>query len=453
MATLSLKPYQQRARDFVLSATHCGLWLEMGLGKTAATLAAVKALLWSGDAKQVLVIAPKRVAMGVWSNEINKWAQFNDLSYQVLVGPAKLRMDRLKIPADIYVINYENLIWLVELWGEHWPYDCVVVDESTKLKAPSGKRFRALRRVRKYITRIVQLTGTPAPNGYLDLWSQVCLLDGGLRLGKSFGAYKRRWFRTTDYQGYRWELLPGAKAEIDTRIVDLFISMRAEDYITLPELVINDIPLELSAWDKALYKDLENELFLQLGNTSIEVINAAAATGKCHQFANGAVYLVDPETRERSVISVHDLKLDALDSVIEEANGSPVMVAYWYNSDRDRLKERYPWAENITDSDDMEARWNAGEVSLMLVHPDSAGHGLNLQEGPGHDLFWFSLTWSCDLYEQLNKRLHRTGQQQRVIVHRPIVVGTLDEEMVERVETKMSVQELLKKRMERLYEF
>jgi len=446
---VTLAPYQDRAQRFALETAYCGLWLEMGLGKTAATLTTVKALLWAGDVQKVLVVAPRRVALSVWPGEIEKWAQFHELTYQVLIGTPKQRTARLNLEADIYIINYENLVWLQDLYRDLWPFELVVLDEASKLKAPSGKRFRAMRKARKHTERVIQLTGTPAPNGYLDLWSQVFLLDQGLRLGKSFGAYKSRWFKPTDYHGYRWELMPGSKKEIDNLISDLFISMSADDYVKLPELLINDIAVELKPTDMVLYKDFEDEMFMHLGDRAVEVFNAAAATNKCHQFANGAVYLVDEESGERDVLPVHDLKLDVLDSVIEEAAGSPVMVAYWFNSDRDRLAARYPGAENIADSDDMEAKWNAGEVPLMLVHPAQAGHGLNLQEGPGHTLFWFSLTWSCDLYEQLNKRLHRTGQTQRVTIHRPIVTGTLDEEMIVRVESKATVQELLKARMER----
>lgn len=440
-------PYQRRATEFALENRKCALWLDMGLGKTASTLLAVKRLVWSGETNKVLVVAPLRVARSTWPAEIAKWDDFNELTYTVLAGATQAqRLRRLDADVDIYLVNYELLKWLVNHYGKRWPFDTVVLDESSRMKSPSSHRFRAMRRALPYVRRLIELTGTPSPNGLLDLWSQAYLLDGGERLGKTFGAYKQRWFYAGDYYGYTLVPYSHAQRQIEKKLSDICMSMRAEDYLDLPELVSVTVPVDMGPRALKAYKALEDDMYAVLDTAEVEVFNTAALTNKCLQFANGAVYMTDEQDPEkRHTHLAHDAKLDALEELLEDVN-EPVLVAYWYQSDLERLQARFPDGEVLGGDDALIERWNAKQVSLMFIHPGSAGHGLNLQAG-GNVLVWFSMTWNLELYQQTNARLHRQGQEKPVIVHHLVCTGTLDEVVMERLASKAAVQDLLIERM------
>ena len=417
--------YQQRAEEFIIEHDASALFLDMGLGKTVITLSALLTLLTLGEIRRVLVIAPLLPARETWPAEIEKWSHTNDMCYSVAIGSEKDRLEALAKSTDIVIINRENVVWLVDHYRQKWPFDCVVIDELSSFKNPGAKRFRALKRVRKYITRIVGLTGTPAPNGLLDLWSQVYLLDQGERLGRTLTGYREHYF-TPDRWGpagvvFSWRLKEGAEKRIHERIADICISMdKADD---LPEMVSVERPVFLPPAVLAQYKRLERDLFLTIPDGEIDAVNAAVLAGKLLQYAGGAVYDTDG-----GVIKLHDEKLLALDQLIEEANGQSVLVFYNYKHELARLSERYPEAVHIQEPEAV-SRWNAGGIPILLANPASAGHGLNLQHG-GHIIVWFSLTWNLEYYEQANKRLHRRGQDKPVLIHHLISQGTIDEEIL-----------------------
>jgi len=404
------------------------------------TLSAIVELMYDRfDVARVLVIAPKLVAETVWAEEAAKWDHTRHLRISKVLGSAQERVAALRRPADIYVINRENVPWLVERVGAKWPFDMVVVDELSSFKSPKTKRFRALRRVRPLIKRIVGLTGTPAPNGLIDLWSQIYLLDQGERLGKTLTSYRDRFFKPGRRNGhivYEWIPKPGAEERIYELLSDLCVSMSAEDWLELPERVDVEVPVVLDAEAMMKYKQLEKDLLLPLEGDVVTADTAGVLTNKLLQLANGAVY-----DTARGVHEIHDAKLDALEELIEQAQGKPLLVFYAYQHDLERIKRRFPWAATMDEPGVVE-RWNRREVPLLLAHPASAGHGLNLQEGGNH-IVWFGLTWSLELYEQANARLHRQGQTERVIVHHLVAKGTVDENVMGALARKEATQDAL----------
>ena len=414
--------YQQYATEYIKSHPVAAVLLDMGLGKTAISLTALLDLLFdSFEAHRILVIAPLRVARDTWPAEIEKWDHLNMLTYSVAVGTEKDRKAALMRDADIYIINRENVQWLVEQSGIPFTFDTVIVDELSSFKNHQSKRFKALMKVRPRIKRIVGLTGTPSANGLMDLWAEFKVLDMGQRLGRFIGMYRNNYFRPDKRNGqiiYSYKLLPGADKAIYKQISDITISMKATDHLKMPELVMNTHTVELSDDEREHYDELKQTLVLQLPEKEITVANAAALTGKLLQMANGAIYDDDSDH-----IHIHDRKLDALEDLIEGANGKPVLVAYWFKHDLERIKSRFKVREIKSSSDIRE--WNAGKIPVAVIHPASAGHGLNLQTG-GSTLIWFGLTWSLELYQQTNARLWRQGQQDTVVIHHIITDDTVD---------------------------
>jgi len=408
------------------------------------TLTAIDDLIYNRfEVNKVLVIAPLRVAQTVWAAEIKKWDHLNHLTIsQVTGGSQKKRIKALGTKVDIYTINRENLTWLVGLYGEYWPFDMVVIDELSSFKSASAERFKSLRRVRKHIKRIVGLTGTPAPNSLQDLWPQVYLLDQGERLGKTLGGFRDRYFYpVTGYgSGGRtytdYEIKPGAEEAVYERLEGLCVSMKAEDWLGLPERIDVRVEVELSEKANEEYQTLKRQKVLELAESDISADDAGVLANKLLQMANGAVYDEDKKVHE-----IHKAKLDYLEELIEAANGQPVLVFYAYKHDRDRIKKRVPIARDLKDAADIDD-WNQKKVQVMLAHPASAGHGLNLQDG-GHIIIWFGLPWSLELYQQANARLHRQGQKQSVIVHHLIAQGTIDERVMSVLGGKAAGQEAL----------
>ena len=431
--------YQQYATEYIKSHPVAAVLLDMGLGKTAISLTALLDLLFdSFEAHRILVIAPLRVARDTWPAEIEKWDHLSMLTYSVAVGSEKDRKAALMRDADIYIINRENVQWLVEQSGIPFTFDTVIVDELSSFKNHQSKRFKALMKVRPRIKRIVGLTGTPSANGLMDLWAEFKVLDMGQRLGRFIGMYRNNYFRPDKRNGqiiYSYKLLPGADKAIYKQISDITISMKATDHLKMPELVMNTHTVELSDDEREHYDELKQTLVLQLPEKEITVANAAALTGKLLQMANGAIYDDDGDH-----IHIHDRKLDALEDLIEGANGKPVLVAYWFKHDLERIKSRFKVREIKSSSDIRE--WNAGKIPVAVIHPASAGHGLNLQTG-GSTLIWFGLTWSLELYQQTNARLWRQGQQNTVVIHHIITDDTVDGRVLKALQSKEKIQDSL----------
>ena len=432
-----LHGYQERAVQFIKDTPYCALWVDMGLGKTISTLTAIADLAF--DFNNVLVIAPLRVAKSVWPVEVKKWAHTRHLTVNNLCVPLKQRKTAFTKQADIHVINRELVAQLAEYWGQDWPYDFVVIDESSSFKSHKSQRFKALRKVRNKIGRMVQLTGTPASNGLLDLWSQIYLLDGGQRLGKTYSAYRDAYF-LSDYMGYNWHLKKGSKEKIYNRLGDITLSLASEDYLDLPERVDNFIKVEMPPAVAGQYRAFERDFLTEIDGEEVTALYAAGLANKLLQFANGAVY--SGEGSDRLALGVHDLKLDALAEIIEGAAGAPVLVAYNFKSDLARIQARFKHAEVLGTEPKIIDRWNAGEIPILLAHPASAGHGLNLQDG-GRILAWFGLNWSLELYQQFNKRLHRQGQERSVIVHHIVVKDSIDESVIRALKAKDATQSAL----------
>lgn len=437
--------YQQYCIDRVCADPAIGLFLDMGLGKTAITLSAIKRLkyeMWC--VSKVLIIAPKKVAESVWSKEAAKWKQLRDLRFSFVLGTAAQRRRALDQTADIYLINRENTQWLVDYYGHNWPFDMVVLDESSSFKNHQAKRFKALKLERSRINRIVELTGTPNPRSLMDLWAQLYLLDGGKRLGRTISAYRDAWFvpdkrnRTTIFS---YAPKPGAADDIYSRISDVCVSMKAEDYLDLPELVYDDIPVVLDAAAQKAYNRLERDTLLEVDDeTVITAGTAAALRGKLLQLCNGAVYDEDGK-----VITVHDCKIEALLETVEQLNGQHAIICYNFKHDKSRLVEALKATRlrvEVYEGKKQEEAWNAGQIDLLLVQPASCGYGLNLQEG-GHHIIWFGLNDSLELYQQTNKRLHRQGQPYPVIVHHLLVQGGTDEDVIKSLGGKADVQDSL----------
>lgn len=429
--------YQKRAIERIKQQTHIGLFLDLGLGKTSITLTAIQDLINDFAVRKVLVIAPKRVAEDTWSREHQKWDHLQDLRISKVLGDAKQRTAALRADADIYVMGRDNTVWLCE--SGMFDFDMVVIDELSSFKNPQAKRFRSLRKVISKVQRVVGLTGTPSPNGLMDLWAEMYLLDRGERLGRTIGAYREAFFRpgrSNGYVVYDYIPLRGAQDEIQRRISDICISMTAEDYLQLPERIDNVIPVRLSPEELTVYRQMEKEQLLQLkDDETVVALNAAAVMNKLLQIANGAVY-----TAEGTVARIHQQKLDALDEIIDTTDG-PVLVFYSFRHDLEAIRDRFPEARMLETAKDI-SDWNAGKVRILLAHPASVGYGLNLQDG-GHVIVWYGLTWSLELYQQANARLHRQGQKMPVIIHHLIAEGTVDEQVMKALKAKDTSQTAL----------
>ena len=430
--------YQSYAMDFILAHPVSAVFLNCGLGKTVITLTAINELMYDRfEVRKVLVIGPLRVG-NVWREEIKKWNHLNHLKLSAAIGSEAERQSAFKQAADIYYINRENVQWLIEESGVPFDFDMVVIDELSSFKSGQAKRFKSLMKMRTRVKRIVGLTGTPSSNGLMDLWAEFRLLDMGERLGRYIGQYRRSYFLPDKRNGdviYSYKPLPGAEEAIYKRIGDITISMRSADYLQMPECVINEVPVWMEPRQKALYDRLKREMVISLKESEINAANAAALSGKLLQMANGAVYDEQGET-----FIIHDKKLDALEDLIEGANGKPVLIAYWFKHDLDRVKARFEIREIKTSKDI--ADWNAGRIPVALIHPASAGHGLNLQAG-GSTLIWFGLTWSLELYQQTNARLWRQGQKETVVIHHIICRNTIDEAVMEALKRKEKTQSAL----------
>lgn len=429
--------YQVYAENFILEHVACGLLLDMGLGKTVITLTAIEELMFDYfDVAKVLVIAPLRVAQNTWNAECEKWEHLKHLRISKVLGPVKERRLALNRRADVYVINRENVEWLTKECK--WDFDMVIIDELSSFKSPSAKRFRALRRMRPRINRVVGLTGTPAPNGLIDLWAQINLLDMGERLGRFIGSYRRDYFvpdKRNRQVIFSYKPREHAEEAIYKKISDICISMKACDYLKMPERIYRRIEVKMSEKEMALYSRLERDMLLPFEKGDIDAVNAAALSNKLLQMANGAVY-----DENRAVRHIHDRKLDALEDLIEGANGKPVLIFYNFIHDKDRIVKRFA-AEPLKTPEDID-KWNRGEIRIAIAHPASVGHGLNLQAG-GSTAIWFGLSWSLELYSQANARLWRQGQKNTVVIHHIITKGTIDEQVMKALEHKELGQKAL----------
>ncbi|RKO63244.1 DEAD/DEAH box helicase [Caldibacillus debilis] len=449
--------YQRYCINRIITTPALGLLLDMGLGKTVITLTAINDLKYNRFAvSKVLVIAPKKVAESTWAREARKWDHLHLLRISTVLGSAAKRIRALNTPADVYVINRENVPWLVDYYRNAWPFDMVVIDEFSSFKNHQAKRFKALAAIRPHIKRIVGLTGTPAPNGLMDLWAQIYLLDGGERLGKRITGFRERYFepdRRDRERVFTYAPKHGAEEAIQRRISDICISMKAEDYLELPDVISNTVPVHLDAKAQKAYSKLEAEMLLEVDESTIDAGSAAVLTNKLLQLCNGAVYDGD-----RNIVEIHNSKIEAFMELIEGLNGKPALVFYSFQHDRDRLlkaliKTGLRVRELKTPQD--ETDWNNHKIDILLAHPASTAYGLNLQEGGNH-VIWFGLTWSRELYEQANKRLHRQGQTEKVIIHHLVVEGSVDEDVMAALErkgeTQSALMEALKVRIERVKE-
>lgn len=432
-------PYQQEAITRILDNTHYGLLLDMGLGKTIITLTAINELIYDRLlVKKVLVIAPLRVAQSTWQDEASKFGHLQSLRFSAVLGTAAQRERALQVDADVYIINREMVKWLCDRYGYNLPFDMLVVDESSSFKNHQALRFRALRKARASFSRIVLLTGTPAPNTLLELWPQMYLLDTGKRLGRTISQYRNTFFtpdKTNGYVVYSYRLKDeAAKREIYRRIGGICMSLKAKDYITLPERIDNEIKLELPAAAQAAYRQMVRDSVIELGDAEITAFNAAALSNKLLQLANGSVY-----DEDRNVTDVHSAKLDELAEIIESNGGKPVLVFYNFLHDKDRIMRRIKDAKLLTSGDDVRD-WNAGRIHVLLAHPASCSYGLNLQAG-GNVIVWYGLTWSLEQYQQANARLYRQGQSEAVIIHHLVAKNTIDEDVLAALKRKTAGQD------------
>lgn len=431
--------YQEYATDFIVNNEISAILLQMGLGKSIITLTAIDELMLNRfDVAKILIIGPIRVVTSTWPNEIKKWEHLKFLNYSVVVGSEKERLAALKTPAHIYLINRENVDWLINKSGYKFDFDMVVIDELSSFKSYSAKRVKSLLKVRPQVKRIVGLTGTPSSNGLMDLWSQFRILDLGKRLGRFITHYRNKYFVPDKRNGaviYSYKPQIDAEERIYEAISDITISMKSKDYLNLPECIVNDVYVNLEDKEKKIYNTLKQEMFAKIKDIEIDVVNAASLSNKLLQMASGSVY-----DENKIGHNIHDKKLDALEDLIESANGKAVLVAYWFKSELERISKRFKVREIKTDKDITD--WNKGKIPVALIHPASAGHGLNLQEG-GSILIWFSLTWSLELYQQTNARLHRQGQKETVTVHHIITKGTIDEDVIKALKKKDKSQEAL----------
>jgi SNF2 family DNA or RNA helicase len=443
---MKFKPhnYQKFLIEKLIKKPKLALFVDMGLGKTVCTLTAILDLMYERfKVGRVLVIAPLRVARKTWSDEIKKWDHLKDLDYSIAVGTEEERIAALNANVDVCMINRDNVKWMVDyfLWSKQiWPFDMLVIDESSSFKSHDSQRFKSLKKVAAITRRVVLLTGTPSPNGLIDLWSQIYLLDGGRRLRKTITAYRLKYFDIGAHEGhtvYKYELKPGADKEIYNRIKDITVSLRAKDHLKMPKRVDNIIKLELPKDLRKKYDQLEEDLIVELDNEEVVTAGSkAVVTNKLLQFANGAVY-----NEDKGVSLIHDIKLAALDEILDDCFGKPVLVVYSYKHDLSRLKsylKAYKPRTLTTEKD--EDDWNAGKIPVLLAHPASVGHGLNIQNG-GSIIVWFGLTWSLELYQQLNARLFRQGQPHTVVINHLVMEGTHDEDVMARLEAKEITQD------------
>ena len=449
MKRTDLHEYQNYCVGFLKNHAEAMLILEMGLGKSAISLTAIADLMFdSFDVAKTLVIAPLRVAKTVWPEERETWEQASFLKMSVLVGSAKQREAALAAPADIYVINRENIKWLVDYLEKRripWPFDMVVIDELSSFKNHQSQRWKALKKVRSKIQRIVGLTGTPAGNGLMDLWAETCLIDNGQRLGRFIGRYREAYFRAAGMNPYtgvvfNYVPLPGAEEAIYSRISDISVSMKALDYLDMPDQVIVRHYVDMDVSERVAYDNMRDDLLVKLGDDTIDAANAAVLSGKLLQMANGAIYNDAHEMKK-----LHDKKLEALADLIEQANGQNVLVAYWFQHDHERIGEYLTdlgYVPRDLKNDTDIADWNAGRIQVGLISPASAGHGLNIQKG-GHILIWFSLVWSLEMYQQTNARLWRQGQKEVVTIHHILTRDTVDEDVLKALEKKDTTQQNL----------
>lgn len=433
--------YQNYAKDFILAHKVSALFLDCGLGKTITTLTAINELMYdSFEISKVLIIAPLRVAQSTWKDEIEKWDHLNLLRYSIAVGDEKERIRALKQNSDIYIINRENVDWLVTKSGIDFNFDMLIIDELSSFKSHTSKRFKSLLKIRPYFERVVGLTGTPSSNGLMDLWAEFRVLDLGERLGRYITHYRNEYFLPDKRNGaviFSYKPQPNAEERIYRRLADVTISMKSTEYLKMPELILNELEINLDEEDQIKYKKFKKEMVMTIQEKEIDAINAASLSNKLIQLANGSIYDEDKKFYE-----VHNKKLDKLEEIIESANGKPVLVAYWFKADKERIEKRFKVKE-IKTADDIK-QWNMGMINLALIHPASAGHGLNLQSG-GSTLVWFSLTWSLELYQQTNARLYRQGQKNTVVIHHLITKNTIDEDIMKSLKRKDKTQEALMK--------
>ena len=433
--------YQNYAKNFILAHKVSALFLDCGLGKTITTLTAINELMYdSFEISKVLIIAPLRVAQSTWKEEIEKWDHLNLLRYSIAVGDEKERLKALKQTSDIYIINRENVDWLVTISGIDFNFDMLIIDELSSFKSHTSKRFKSLLKIRPYFERVVGLTGTPSSNGLMDLWAEFRVLDLGERLGRYITHYRNEYFLPDKRNGaviFSYKPQPNAEERIYRRLADMTISMKSTEYLKMPELILNELEINLDEEDQIKYKKFKKEMVMTIQEKEIDAINAASLSNKLIQLANGSIYDEDKKFYE-----VHNKKLDKLEEIIESANGKPVLVAYWFKADKERIEKRFKVKE-IKTADDIK-QWNMGMINLALIHPASAGHGLNLQSG-GSTLVWFSLTWSLELYQQTNARLYRQGQKDTVVIHHLITKNTIDEDIMKSIKRKDKTQEALMK--------
>lgn len=428
--------YQEYAIRYIETHPISALLIDMGLGKTSITLTAIRNLLFdSFEVCKVLVIAPLRVAKNTWTDEIKKWEHLSTLTYSLIVGNENERLSALNEKADIYIINRENVDWLVNKSGYKFDFDMVVIDELSSFKNHQSKRFKSLMKVRPLVKRIVGLTGTPSSNGLMDLFAEFKILDMGKRLGYFIGQYRNTYFKPDKMNGpivYSYKPLPNAENAIYEKISDITVSMKANEYLKMPELLTSNYVVELSNSEKNQYDEMKKSLVLEITDGEITASNAASLSNKLCQLSNGAIY-----DDEQNIVEIHGRKLEALEDIIESMNGKPLLIAYWYRHDLERIKSRFSVRE-IKTSEDI-SDWNDGKIPVALIHPASAGHGLNLQNG-GSTLVWFGLTWSLELYQQTNARLYRQGQKNTVVIQHIITKGTIDEQILKALQKKNKTQ-------------
>ena len=432
--------YQKYATNFIKTHKEAVLLLDVGLGKTSCTLTAIKDLLDSGEVKKVLVIAPLRVAKITWSDEIKKWDHLSGLKYSVVVGTEKQRLKALERDADIYIINRESVEWLIHKSFKKFNYDMLVIDELSSFKSYSAKRFKALMNMRHRLNRVVGLTATPSSNSLMDLFSEYKLIDGGVRLGQYITHYREKYFDPDKRNAnviFSYKLKPFAEEAIYSKIDDITISMKAVDYLKMPPILYNEIKVELDQKERKIYEILKKDMIVALEDKEIDAMNAASLSNKLLQMANGSVY-----GEEKEVIHLHDKKLDALEEIVEAANGNSVLCAFWYKHDLERIKARFGDKCQEINSEASIRKWNSGDIQIGLIHPMSAGHGLNLQSG-GSILVWFGLTWSLELYQQTIGRLYRQGQTRSVIIHHIVSKDTIDERVMLALKNKEVSQDAL----------
>lgn len=431
--------YQKYATNFIIDHPVAAILLDMGLGKSVITLTAINDLIYNRfEVNRVLVIAPLRVANNTWPDEIKKWDHLSHLTYSVVTGNKQQRLAALRQDVNLYIINRENLKWLVEDSGVPFFYDMIIIDELSSFKSYRSQRFKCLKKLRPHVKRIVGLTGTPSSNGLMDLWAEFRVLDMGQRLGRYITHYRTTYFdpdKRNQHMVFTYKPKPGAKQQIYQQISDITISMKSKDYLKLPPLTMNTVKVHLSNQEAAVYDTMRGQLVVDTAGKQIDALNAASLSNKLSQMANGTVY-----DDNRNQVLIHDQKLDALEDLIEAANGKPVLVAYWFKHDLERIKQRFEVREIKTTKDISD--WNQGTIPVGVIHPASAGHGLNLQAG-GSTLIWYGLTWSLELYQQTNARLWRQGQTDPVVIHHIITENTIDEDILAALKRKDKAQTAL----------